>query len=83
MRRTSPFGILPSAAGLIAWLLNLAIRTLARSLNMPEPLVHNTGAFLFAHVQAAENSIGKTICPLRLLRQLQALIEARRRRSAR
>jgi len=50
---------------------------------MPEPLVHNTGAFLFAHVQAAENSIGKTICPLRLLRQLQALIEARRRRSAR
>ena len=32
-----------SAAGMIPWLLNLATRLLARSLNMPEPLVHTTG----------------------------------------
>ena len=44
---------------------------LARSLNMPEPLVHDTGVFVFAHVQAVENSVGKTLCPKRLLRQLR------------
>ena len=58
-------------AGRIPWLLNLATRLLARILNMPEPLVHNTGVFVFAHVQAVENSVGKTLCPIRLLRQLR------------
>ena len=58
-------------AGLASWLLNLATRMLARSLNMPEPLVHDTGLFVFAHVQAVENSVGKTLCPKRLLRQLR------------
>jgi hypothetical protein len=62
---------LPPAAGTIPWLLNLATRLLARILNMPEPLVHNTGVFMFAHVQAMENSVGKTLCPIRLLRQLR------------
>jgi hypothetical protein len=38
---------------------------------MPEPLVHHTGIFVFAHVQAVENSVGKTLCPKRLLRQLR------------
>jgi hypothetical protein len=56
---------------MIPWMLNLATRMLANSLNMPEPLVHNTGVFVFAHVQAIENSVGKTFCPIRLLRQLQ------------
>ena len=65
--RTSTF----SPAGMIRWLLNLATRMLACSLNMPEPLVHDTGAFVFAHVQAVENSIGKRLCPSRLLRQLR------------
>jgi hypothetical protein len=60
-----------SAAGILPWLLNLATRLLARVLNMPEPLVHTTGAFVFAHVQAVETSIGKTLWPVRLLRQLQ------------
>jgi len=60
-----------SPAGIIPWMLNLATRMLACSLNMPEPLVHNTGVFVFAHVQAVENSVGKTLCPIRLLRQLQ------------
>jgi len=32
-----------SPAAMIRWMLNLATRMLARSLNMPEPLVHNTG----------------------------------------
>ena len=61
----------PSVAGIIPWLLNLATRMLACSLQMPEPLVHNTGVFVFAHVQAAETRAAKTLCPLRLLRQLR------------
>jgi hypothetical protein len=60
-----------SPANIMPWLLNLATRMLARSLNMPEPLVHHTGVFVFAHVQAVENSVGKTLCPKRLLRQLR------------
>jgi hypothetical protein len=68
-----------SPAGIIPWMLNLATRMLARSLNMPEPLVHDTGVFVFAHVQAVENSVGKTLCPKRLLRQFRNW----RRRSAR
>jgi hypothetical protein len=68
-----------SPAGLIPWLLKLATRLVARLLNMPEPLVHSTGVFVFAHVQAVENSVGKTLCPIRLLRQLQS----RLRQSAR
>jgi hypothetical protein len=46
---------------------------LARSLNMPEPLVHTTGVLVFAHVQAVESSVGKTLCPIRLLRHLQKI----------
>ena len=63
---TSPTAIIP-------WMLNLATRTLARILNMPEPLLHTTGVFVFAQVQAVENSIGKRLCPNRLLRQLLVL----------
>ena len=54
------------AASVIPWMLNLATRLLARILNMPEPLVHNTGVFVFAQVQAVETSIGN--CLLRQLR---------------
>ena len=60
-----------SPASFVSWMLNLATRMLARSLNMPEPLVHNTGVFVFAHVQAVENSVSKTLCPKRLRRQLR------------
>ena len=52
------------------WSLRLATRLLARALNMPEPLLHCTGAF--AHAQAAEARAAKTLCPLRLLRQFWA-----------
>jgi hypothetical protein len=55
------------ATNLIAWMLNLATRLLARILHMPEPLVHNTGVYVFVHVQAVETSIGNS-----LLRQLRS-----------
>jgi hypothetical protein len=45
---------------------------LARSLNMPEPLVHTTGQLVFAHVAAVETRVGKTLCPVRLLRRIQS-----------
>jgi hypothetical protein len=59
-----------SFAHIIPWLLNLATRMLARALNMPEPLVHNTGIFVFAQVQAVESKVGKTLCPVRLWRRV-------------
>jgi len=62
-------------AAAISWLLHLATRLitrfLAHSLNMPETLVHTTSVFVFAHVQAVETSIGRTLCPARLWRALQ------------
>jgi hypothetical protein len=67
-----------SPAGMMPWMLNLAIRMLARVLNMPEPLLHDTGVFVFAHVQTIENSVGKTLCPIRLLRQLQVWLRSAR-----
>jgi hypothetical protein len=67
---TTPSRNLPSAAA-IPWMLNLATRVLARILNMPEPLLHTTGVIVFAHVQTIENSVGRTLCPIRLLRQLR------------
>jgi hypothetical protein len=67
-----------SPAAIIPWMLNLATRTLAYSLNMPEPLLHSTGVFVFAHVQTIENSVGKTLCPIRLLRQLQVWLRSAR-----
>lgn len=71
MRTPSRSSTAASATGTIPWLLNLATFLLARLLNMPEPLVHSTGAFVFTHVQAVETSVGKTLCPARLLRQLR------------
>ena len=71
-----------SPAAIIRWMLNLATRTLAYSLNMPEPLLHGTGVFVFAQVQTIENSVGKSLCPLRLLRQLLALCRPPARWSA-
>jgi hypothetical protein len=64
---------LPAAAELLPWLLNLATWMVARSLNMPEPLVHTTGLFVFVQVQAFENSFLRALCPKRLKRQLLAL----------
>lgn len=62
-----------SAAGLVEWLLRLATSLLARALDMPAPLVHSTGIFVFAQVQAVESSVGRTLCLTHLARQLLAL----------
>ncbi len=64
---------LPSAA-IIQWLIGLAIWMVARTLNMPEPLVHSTGVLVFAHVQAIETRAARTLCPIRLWRQLRSLL---------
>ena len=72
MRTPSRSSPLSSVAGTVQWMLNLATRMLARMLNMPEPLVHDTGVFVFAHVAAVESRVGKTLCPVRLLRQLRS-----------
>jgi hypothetical protein len=63
------------AAAAIPWTLNLATWLLARSLNMPEPVVHDTGAFVFAQAQTIENRIGKALCPMRLIRQFRSLLQ--------
>ena len=57
---------------IVRTLHNLAIWALARSLNMPEPLVHDTGIFVVVQVQTIENRVGKALCPMRLLRQLRS-----------
>lgn len=44
----------------------------ARSLNMPEPLVQATGLFVFVRVQAFENSIAQSLCPARLARRVRS-----------
>ncbi len=54
-------------------MLNLAAWGLARSLNVPEPAVHDAGLFVAVQVQAFENRIGKALCPVRLLRRLRAM----------
>ena len=64
----------PIAASVLAWLLELATRLLARILNMPEPLLHNTGVFVFVQVQTIENKLFRALCPRRLMRQLRSLL---------
>jgi hypothetical protein len=66
-----------TTATALSWLLNLATWILASSLNMPEPLVYNTGVFVYAQVQAAEHRAAKTLCPIRLRRWLNALFRQR------
>ena len=60
------------AATAIPWTLNLVTLLLARSLNMPEPLVMSTGAFVYAQVAAAETRAAKTLCPFALAHRLRA-----------
>ena len=59
----------------IPWVVNLATWSLARSLNMPQPLVRDTGVFVFVQVQTIENRVGKALCPMRLMRQLRSLLQ--------
>ncbi|HVQ72822.1 MAG TPA: hypothetical protein VMT08_35505 [Bradyrhizobium sp.] len=61
-------------AAAIPWTLNLATWLLARSLNLPQPLVHDTGVFVFVQVQMIESRVGKALCPMRLMRRLRSLL---------
>jgi hypothetical protein len=63
------------AAAAIPWTLDLATWIVSRALNMPEPVVHDTGAFVFAQAQMIENRVGKALCPSRLMRQLRSLLQ--------
>ena len=60
------------APRIASWAMSLATRMLARSLNMPEPLVHSTGDYVVAQVTAFDHSVGRSLCPFRLARQLRA-----------
>jgi hypothetical protein len=57
---------------LVRILHNLAVWALARSLNMPEPVVHDAGVFVFVQVQSFENRVGRALCPRQLWRQLRS-----------
>lgn len=57
---------------LAPWAVTLTTRMLARSLNMPEPLVHSTGDYVVARVAAFEHGVGRSLCPFRLARLLRA-----------
>ena len=62
-------------AATIPWMVNLATWVLARSLNMPEPVVHDTGVFVFVQVQTIENRVGKALYPIWLVRPLRSLLQ--------
>jgi len=68
---------LPALGAIAKWLLNLSTWLVARLLNMPQPLVQSTGIFVFAHVQAVETSVGKSLSPRRLQHRLRTLLRAR------
>ncbi|MBJ7408433.1 MAG: hypothetical protein JHD07_36190 [Bradyrhizobium sp.] len=56
----------------LPWMMAFATRMLARSLNMPEPLLHSTGDYVVAQVTAFEHSVGRSLSPFRLARLLRA-----------
>ena len=62
-------------AAVVPWVVNLAIWLLARTLNMPQPLVHDTGVFVFVQVQTIENRVFRTLSPKRLVRRLRSLLQ--------
>ena len=41
---------------------------------MPQPMLHDTGLFVFVQAQAIENRIGKALCPVRLMHRLRSLL---------
>lgn len=57
---------------LLDWATAFVTRMLARSLNVPEPLLHSTGDYVVAQVLAFEHSLGRSLCPFRLARLLRA-----------
>jgi hypothetical protein len=70
MEMTMILLLLPAVTAAATWLLDLATWLVARALNMPQPFVFTTGLFVFAQLQAVESSVGRSLCPRRLLRTL-------------
>jgi hypothetical protein len=64
-------GTIPSSI-IIQRLIGLATWLVARSLQVPEPLVYSTGVLVFTHVQAIETRAARSLCPVRLLRQIRS-----------
>jgi hypothetical protein len=64
------FKTLVSSTGLIQCLTDLAAWLVARMLQMPEPMVHAAAVFLLLRIQAIENAVGKSLCPIRFLHTL-------------
>jgi hypothetical protein len=62
------------AAIVIPRAVHLTTCMLARSLNLPQPVVHDTGVFVLVQVQAIESRIGKALCPVRLMQRLRSLL---------
>ncbi len=58
------------AAALTGWLVAIATRLIARSLDMPEALLRDTGAFVVAYVAAVEQRSG-LVCPRRVMKDVR------------
>jgi hypothetical protein len=63
---------LPRLQSVLPWLLTLSTWLLAKNLNMPEPLVHAAGLVVLAQVETFENSVGRSLCLVRLARRFRA-----------
>ena len=61
-----------SPAAIAGWIVAIATRLLARSLNMPEALVQSTGAYVFAQVASADTRAARSLCPFALVRRPRA-----------
>lgn len=60
----------PVTIQLVRWCGTLAARMLASSLNLPEPLVRNTGTFAIAYIEAVERR-ATWVCPMKLWHDLK------------
>ena len=47
----------PAFAEIAGWLFDLVVRLIARLLQMPAPLVHAVGLFVYAQVQEADRRL--------------------------
>lgn len=65
-------------SAMLDWLAGFAAFALSRSLQMPAPLVQDTGAYVLAQVQAFESEVGRSLCQISLLRRLRTLFNADR-----
>ena len=57
-----------SLPAIVQWLFDLATWLIARSLQMPEPLLQSAGVYVFARAQAFGDSFSKSLCPIRFVR---------------